>query len=286
MATNTRPIAAGAGPSFDGIIEKARKDKQNNVLATSYPLGWKPEGDQTRWESGGDIAPWQMRVYKSVMRIEGTCTSLDLKALDVMSMNVKEDTERRKEAKELLVSLRSWMPQNVYWGPWKYYNTKKKDTGTFNVNEEMALKDYQGFADEVNKKRKNPIRTIVIRETATPDGRIDLTASWTITRWVGNSAFDYHHFVRKYQVVPKFKFYEGTTLASLEEEEIKEGHLDEYEKLSKEMEDKFFFNADKYATMTKEERKIEFERLSLAKKKAYAKYEKLVKAAIKSGATE
>jgi len=138
---------------------------------------------------------------------------------DALLLNSGDALKNKVSAlKGILANVDAWTPTNCCYGSSHNYNTKTHNTHKHDAVVEQALDDYKLFADKVNEKRRTPIRNITIRTRIDADGSRTLEASWTIHR----DTYIHHYFIRNYQILPEFKFLNGTTVEGLEAEAKKE----------------------------------------------------------------
>ena len=197
------------------ITEQIQQELKDGMVSFDYDLGWKPDTKETL-QSGGN------RGVRSMYRhlVDNTAEMIDVAKLKERKRELegKKDENNAKELDGILYNLEHWKPVNAYFGASYNYNTKTQKKDTFDEVVGKALEDYQAFAEDVNKRRRNPIRNITIRHRINADGSRTLQASWDVNR----EKYTYPYFVRQYDILPVFRFREGTTLASMEAEERKE----------------------------------------------------------------
>lgn len=228
------------------ITEQIKEELKEGMVSFEYDLGWKPETKQYM-HSGGlrgvksdyrrlvdaegdkiDVAKLKERkreIDTEIKQFEGQISKIS--PVDRSPSNpMFVDISRRiryleptaKQLNAILYNLEHWKPMNAYYGRSHNYSTKFRNTSLYDGPVKQALDDYQVFADQVNVRRGNPIRNITVRERINSDGSRTLQASWDIQR----EQYTYPQFVRQYDILPVFRFREGTTLATIEEEERKE----------------------------------------------------------------
>jgi len=233
------------------ITAQIEEEKKKGLVSFEYDLGWKPQSKESLTSGGNrvvrstyedfvDSKDTMIDVAKVNAKIKEHETESERLRREMNKLPPKEQVYANKEYADMLIrrndvnskierlrgiltNIQIWKPVNAYYGSSYGYNTKKRNTEGYDELVRKALDDYQEFADQVNKRRLNPIRTISVRHRINADGSRTLQASWDISR----DGYEYPKFVRQYEILPVFKFKEGTTLASIDEEERKEKEKEE-----------------------------------------------------------
>lgn len=213
---------------FEEVKKQVKKELEEGVVSSEYDLGWKPETTEKIISGGKRL--YQLEEYRFITG-ETNAKDIVLKKL--------EDVEgpKKERARELLTRVKDWKPQDRYYTNSRVYNTKIKSTKTtIDEGTQKALDDYQEFADELNKTRGNPIRTIYYRSVFHPDGKTTLEVHWEITRNLKEGkTISYPHYIRHYETQPVFKVLpDSMTIKKIKEEEEKEQKQKEEKRKAKE----------------------------------------------------
>ena len=249
LGTPAAQLGGGGGSSssaLDRINAQIKRELETGIVSVEYDLGWRPDTNETL--KSGAVRYFQDTMYKFIIQPEGKVETISIPELEkFITENQYKDNENTRTlasvAKDLIQEIKRWKPRNEYYGPTSTYNTKTKKHRDVDASILPAFQDYQAFADELNKTRGNPIRTIYYKSVFKPNGERTLELHWEITKefqrtnMSGKTEYftrTYYHYSREYQIEPTFEFLRGTTVQSIREEEEEEKKKKEAEQKAKE----------------------------------------------------
>jgi len=236
------PVRGGGGSSssvLDRINAQIQRELETGVVSVEYDLGWRPETEEEDITSGARRIG-QIGDYKYVLGLpwDENITQMSIPELEAFIRENEKTKDnvllrRVQTAKELIERIKKWKPENEYRGGYgRNYNTKTKTTKYREIKDKRilpALEDYQKFADELNKIRRNPIRNISYSYVFEPNGDVKLEVYWTIdrSREEEKDGLKYYYdtsdyyFIRRYSLEP-FRFLKGATFEGIREQEERE----------------------------------------------------------------
>ena len=223
--------------NFKKIEEQVKQEVKDGKVSVEYEMRWKPKTVQKvysgseRYNEKKDYALLGLNLEDGKMVLS--------KIREIVDMKNTYEKDTVELANTLINNIKNWKPENIYSTYRQRYDIKEGSTKT-TVDEYLspAFKDYQEFADDFNKIRGTPIRTIYYRTLFYPDGKSTLEMFWGVHLSYNIKGETYRkleeHYNREYQLTPEFKFIRGTKIINIKEEIEAEKKKEEENKEKKE----------------------------------------------------